>query len=124
MLKIIKIDLKIIIFNKVSVNVKKLIIKILYSFEIRVEKEGKSIFIRGLENINLFCDYEWILEVLSNFIKNVLDNIKENDKIMIEWVEIFIIIIILVSDIGNGIYIEDIYYIFKRFYRSKFLKSN
>ncbi|HFL2477289.1 TPA: sensor histidine kinase [Clostridioides difficile] len=124
LLKITKIDSKTIILNKASVNVKKLITKILYSFETRAEKEGKSISIRGLENTNLFCDYEWISEALSNLIKNALDNTKENDKIMIEWVETPITIIISVSDTGNGIHIEDIHHIFKRFYRSKFSKSN
>ena len=122
--KITKIDSKTIILNKASVNVKKLITKILYSFETRAEKEGKSISIRGLENTNLFCDYEWISEALSNLIKNALDNTKENDKIMIEWVETPITTIISVSDTGNGIHIEDIHHIFKRFYRSKFSKSN
>ncbi|AQU11331.1 HAMP domain-containing sensor histidine kinase [Clostridioides difficile] len=124
LLKITKIDSKTIILNKASVNVKKLITKILYSFETRAEKEGKSISIRGLENTNLFCDYEWISEALSNLIKNALDNTKENDKIMIEWVETPITTIISVSDTGNGIHIEDIHHIFKRFYRSKFSKSN
>ncbi|EGT5259185.1 two-component sensor histidine kinase, partial [Clostridioides difficile] len=106
LLKITKIDSKTIILNKASVNVKKLITKILYSFETRAEKEGKSISIRGLENTNLFCDYEWISEALSNLIKNALDNTKENDKIMIEWVETPITTIISVSDTGNGIHIE------------------
>lgn len=124
LLKITKIDSKTIILNKASVNVKKLITKILYSFETRAEKEGKSISIRGLENTNLFCDYEWISEALSNLIKNALDNTKENDKIMIEWVETPITTIISVSDTGKGIHIEDIHHIFKRFYRSKFSKSN
>ncbi|MCP8387815.1 sensor histidine kinase [Clostridioides difficile] len=124
LLKITKIDSKTIILNKASVNVKKLITKILYSFETRAEKEGKSISIRGLENTNLFCDYEWISEALSNLIKNALDNTKENDKIMIEWVETPITTIISVSDTGNGIHIEDIHHIFKRFYGSKFSKSN
>ncbi|MGX9755226.1 sensor histidine kinase [Clostridioides difficile] len=124
LLKITKIDSKTIILNKDNVNIKKLITKILYSFETRAEKEGKRISIRGLENTNLFCDYEWISEALSNLIKNALDNTKENDKIMIEWVETPITTIISVSDTGSGIHIEDIHHIFKRFYRSKFSKSN
>lgn len=124
LLKITKIDSKTIILNKDSVNIKKLITKILYGFETRAEKEGKSISIRGLENTNLFCDYEWMSEALSNLIKNALDNTKENDKIMIEWIETPITTIISVKDTGNGIRIEDIHHIFKRFYRSKFSKSN
>ncbi|MGO1042325.1 sensor histidine kinase [Clostridioides difficile] len=124
LLKITKIDSKTIILNKDSVNIKKLITKILYGFETRAEKEGKSISIRGLENTNLFCDYEWMSEALSNLIKNALDNTKENDKIMIEWIETPITTIISVKDTGNGIHIEDIHHIFKRFYRSKFSKSN
>ncbi|MCC0634530.1 HAMP domain-containing histidine kinase [Clostridioides sp. ZZV15-6388] len=124
LLKITKIDSKTIILNKNSVNIKKMITKILYSFETRAEKEGKIISIRGLENTNLFCDYEWMSEALSNLIKNALDNTKENDKIMIEWIETPITTIISVRDTGNGIHIEDIHHIFKRFYRSKFSKNN
>ncbi|HBG7286558.1 sensor histidine kinase [Clostridioides difficile] len=124
LLKITKIDSKTIILNKNSVNIKSLITKILYSFETRAEKEEKIISIKGLENATLFCDYEWMSEALSNLIKNALDNTKENDKIMIEWIETPITIVIYVRDTGSGIHIEDMHHIFKRFYRSKFSKSN
>lgn len=124
LLKITKIDSKTMILNKGSVNIKKLITKILYSFETRAEKEGKSISIKGTESTTLFCDYEWMSEALSNLIKNALDNTKENDKIIIEWFETPITTIISVRDTGSGIHIEDIHHIFKRFYRSKFSKSN
>lgn len=124
LLKITKIDSKTIILNKNNVNLKSLITKILYSFETRAEKEGKSIFINGSENTSLFCDYEWMSEALSNLIKNALDNTKENDKITIEWLETPITTIVSVKDTGNGIHVEDIHHIFKRFYRSKFLKDS
>lgn len=124
LLKITKIDSKTIILNKSNVNLKSLITKVLYSFETRAEKEGKAISINGSENTLLFCDYEWISEALSNLIKNALDNTKENDKITIEWIETPISITVLVRDTGNGIYVEDIHHIFKRFYRSKFSKNS
>lgn len=62
-------------------------------------------------------------EVLSNLIKNALDNTKENDKITIEWIETPISTTVSVRDTGNGIHVEDIHHIFKRFYRSKFSNS-
>lgn len=124
LLKITKIDSKTIVLNKNNVNLKNLIVKILYSFETRAEKEGKVISVNGSENTLLFCDYEWMSEALSNLIKNALDNTKENDKITIEWFETTITTIVSVKDTGNGIHVEDIHHIFKRFYRSKFSKDN
>ncbi|MDN9927265.1 sensor histidine kinase, partial [Clostridioides difficile] len=43
--------------------------------------------------------------------------------IKIGWFETTITTIVSVKDTGNGIHVEDIHYIFKRFYRSKFSKD-
>ena len=52
--------------------------------------------------------------------KNALDHTREGDVIRIEWKQFASIVQIAVKDNGSGIHPEDLYHIFKRFYRSRF----
>ena len=71
----------------------------------------------------LLCDRNWIIEAISNLVKNALDHTKKGDSIHIEWRTFASIVQIVVKDNGSGIYPEDLHHIFKRFYRSRFSKD-
>ena len=55
---------------------------------------------------------------MSNLIKNALDHTGRGDFVKISWEKSPVMIRISVEDNGSGISEEDIYHIFKRFYRS------
>lgn len=59
-------------------------------------------------------------EAVSNLVKNALDHTVPGNRIQIEWKQITDLTQITITDDGSGIHPEDIYYIFKRFYRSRF----
>ena len=69
------------------------------------------------------CDRDWLIEAISNIVKNAFDHTKEGDSIQIEWEQFASIIQIKVKDTGCGIHPEDLHHIFKRFYRSRFSKD-
>lgn len=69
------------------------------------------------------CDRNWIMEAISNLIKNALDHTEKGDFIRIEWRTFASVVQITVKDNGSGISPEDLHYIFKRFYRSCFSKD-
>ncbi|MNN84348.1 Phosphate regulon sensor protein PhoR [compost metagenome] len=55
--------------------------------------------------------------------KNALDHTEAGGSITIEWDKLPANTQITVKDNGSGIHNEDIYHIFKRFYRSRFSKD-
>ena len=56
---------------------------------------------------------------MDNLVKNALDHTKSGDTIQVEWNALPSMVQIKVRDNGSGIHPEDLYHIFKRFYRSK-----
>lgn len=92
-----------------------------YSF--RAEQEGKEIGLEGDEQAVLTCDRVWLTEAIGNLLKNALDHTARGDRILIRWRQSPCLTQITVEDTGSGIHPEDLYHIFKRFYRSRFSKD-
>lgn len=117
LLKIVRLDAKTISFEKKPCDVGGLVKDAAEGFITRAEKEGKQLCLEGEETI-LNCDRNWTEEAVSNLIKNALDHTDEGDFVKISWEKSPVMIRISVEDNGSGISEEDIYHIFKRFYRS------
>lgn len=71
----------------------------------------------------LLCDRNWLAEAVGNIVKNALDHTKAGNSVSVEWRSFASMVQIVVKDNGSGIHPEDIHYIFKRFYRSRFSKD-
>ena len=123
LLKITKLDAGTILLEKRSENVSEFAEEIKKHFLFRAEQEEKEICLSGKEEITLLCDRNWIIEAISNLVKNALDHTDKGDLIRIEWQAFASIIQITVKDNGSGIHPEDLPHIFKRFYRSRFSKD-
>lgn len=123
LLKITKLDAGTIVLENSLENVSELAENIKKHFLFRAEQEGKEILLSGNEEISLLCDRNWIIEAISNLVKNALDHTEKGDIIRIEWRAFTSIVQIAVKDNGSGIHPEDLHHIFKRFYRSRFSKD-
>lgn len=123
LLKITKLDAGTIVLEKSSENIYELAESIKKHFLFRAEREEKKICLSGNEEITLLCDRSWIVEAISNIVKNALDHTEKGDIICIEWRAFASVIQIIIKDNGSGIYPEDLHHIFKRFYRSRFSKD-
>lgn len=123
LLKIAKLDAGTICLEKSPEHVSDLMKTVEKRFRFRAEQEGKKLIFSGSEEIMFFCDRIWILEAVGNIVKNALDHTKEGGIIRIEWKTFASVVQIVVRDNGSGIHPEDLYYIFKRFYRSRFSKD-
>lgn len=123
LLKITKLDAGTIVIEKAIENVSEMINSIERHFSYRAEQEEKKIYLSGDDMVSLLCDHNWIVEAISNIVKNAFDHTKKGDIICIEWKQFASIVQIIVKDNGSGIHPEDLYHIFKRFYRSRFSKD-
>ena len=120
LLKITKLDAGTMVMEKSLVNIADMMNDIELHFSFRAKQEQKTLTLSGSDNAMLFCDRDWIIEAISNIIKNAFDHTNTGNYILIEWKQLSSVTRISIKDNGNGIHSEDIYHIFKRFYRSRF----
>lgn len=123
LLKITKFDAGTIVIEKSIENISEMMGYIQRHFTYRNEQEGKILNFSGDDTITLLCDRNWLIEAISNIVKNAFDHTKKGNTICIEWKQFASIIQITIKDNGSGIHIEDLHHIFKRFYRSRFSKD-
>ena len=120
LLKITRLDAGAVPFEKKTENIADLMRDTELHFAYRAKAEQKQLVLSGPDDVFLFCDRDWLSEAIDNLVKNAIDHTQSDDTIRIEWNALPSAIQIFVKDEGSGIHPEDLYHIFKRFYRSRF----
>lgn len=120
LLNVAKFDAEIIELNQEIQNVSEMMEDVRKRFAFRAAQEGKELLLEGDESLVLFCDRSWLTEAVGNIVKNALDHTGAGGVVRIEWTQAASTLQIMVKDNGTGIHPEDLYHIFKRFYRSRF----
>lgn len=123
MLKLVKLDAGSIVLEKGPENVADMMRDMELHFACRAAREQKKIVLSGPEDLELFCDRDWLGEAIDNIVKNALDHTGEGDTVWVEWRALSASVQIVVKDNGCGIHPEDLHHIFKRFYRSRFSRD-
>ena len=123
LLKITKFDAGTIVIEKSEENVAEMMGSIERHFSFRARQEKKEIYLSGDADITLLCDRNWLIEAISNIVKNAFDHTQKGNAIHIEWKQFVSVIQVIIKDNGSGIHPEDLHHIFKRFYRSRFSKD-
>ena len=120
LLKMAQLDVGVITLEQSPENLSELLEQIKGQYSFRVKQEGKELILEGDEQDILLCDRTWLTEAIGNLVKNALDHTAQGDRIHIQWQQSPCLTQITVEDSGSGIHPEDLYHIFKRFYRSRF----
>lgn len=123
LMKLARLDAGTIELEKSVHNLGEFFHKCLATFLTRAEVEGKEIILCGDAEATLSFDETWLNEAVGNILKNALDHTEAGDQIEISWEETVVTKEIVIKDSGEGIHPDDIHYIFKRFYRSRFSKD-
>jgi len=118
MLKITRLDTGNVVFEKKICPLSELISHAVNELTTRAVNENKTILLEGSDTDTLCCDASWTSEAISNIVKNALDHMNANGTVHITWETSPFTGMIRISDNGDGIAPEEIYHIFKRFYRS------
>jgi len=123
LLKISKFDAGTIVMERKTESISEMMECIKKSFRFRAGQEEKEIILSGDESIDFVCGRNWLIEAVMNIVKNALDHTEKGGLIRIEWKMSASSLQIAIKDNGTGIHPEDLYYIFKRFYRSWYSKD-
>ena len=124
MLKLSKLEAKVIDFKTDKVNINELIKRSISPLLVPIELRNISLNINGDKEASYTVDIEWSSEALSNIIKNCIEHTKEGGTLDITYEENPIYSEIIIKDNGEGIDKDDIQNIFKRFYKGKNSKSD
>ena len=124
MLKLSKLEAKVIDFKTEKVNINELIRRSISPLSVPMELKNISLNINGNKEASYIGDIEWSSEALGNIIKNCIEHTKEGGNLNISYEENPIYSEIVIKDNGEGIDKDDIPNIFKRFYKGKNSKSD
>ena len=124
MLKLSKLEAKVIDFKTDKVNINELIKRSISPLLVPIELRNISLNINGDKEASYIGDIEWSSEALGNIIKNCIEHTKEGGNLNISYEENPIYSEIIIKDNGEGIDKSDIPNIFKRFYKGKNSKSD
>lgn len=124
MLKLSKVEAKVIDFEKKEVKVSELIKKSISPSLIPMEIKNIELTVNGDENISYIGDINWSCEAIVNIIKNCVEHTDTNGKINISYEENPLYCEVVIKDSGEGIDKKDLPHIFKRFYKGKSSKDD
>lgn len=119
MLKLSKVEAKVINFENKKINIKELINKSISPSLIPMELKNIDLSISGDEKASYIGDINWSSEALVNIIKNCVEHTNENGSLTINYEENPLYSEIIIKDSGEGIDKKDLPHIFKRFYKGK-----
>ncbi|MDQ0556906.1 sensor histidine kinase [Paraclostridium ghonii] len=119
MLKLSKVEAKVINFKNEKVNVKKLIKMSIQPSLIPIELKNIDVSINGNSDAVFLGDMNWSIEALVNIIKNCVEHTFYNGSLNISYEENSLYTEIVIKDSGEGIDKKDLPHIFKRFYKGK-----
>ena len=77
-------------------------------FAYQAQQQEKTLVLSGDEEVALVCDQTWLIEAISNIVKNAFDHTKAGATIRLTWRAFASMVQIIVSDNGSGIHPEDL----------------
>ena len=117
LLKLSKFDVNAITFKKENVKWSKILKEVIKNVAYLSDLKNITI-VKDNNDGEIYCDYNWEIEALTNILKNSLEHSKENKKIYLNFSSNKIYDLVTIKDEGKGISKKDLPHIFERFYQS------
>lgn len=119
LLKLSKLDAKVVEFENKPVNLEKMINEILENLGVLIELKQVKIIKQFQSDAEIIGDYNWNKEAIQNIIKNAIEHTGEGKGIIIRVLKNDVYTSISIEDEGQGIEKEELKHIFERFYKAK-----
>lgn len=123
LLKLSKLDAKVVEFENKPVNLQNVIDEILENLEVMIELKQVKIIKEFPNSVEIMGDYNWNKEAIQNIIKNAIEHTREGKAIKIKVEKNDVYTSIAIQDEGEGIEKEELKHIFERFYKAKGAKE-
>ena len=117
--KMVKLEQDVIAFDAEGISIKKTLLDAIDTVYEKLEKKGIMLVSEPYEDIRLFHNRKWTVEVFVNLLENAIKYTQQGGTIQIKVCPYEIYTEIQIIDNGCGIHEEEITEIFKRFYRSR-----
>lgn len=124
MLKLSKVEAKVINFEKKEVKINELIKRAVAPSLIPMEIKNIELSISGDENTSYIGDINWSSEAFVNIIKNCIEHTPQGGKVNINYDQNSLYCEVVIKDSGEGVDKKDLPHIFKRFYKGKTSKED
>lgn len=119
LLKLSKLDAGVVEFLEETVQWDSLLAEVTDKLEVLAELKQITIKREGTEGMRMRGDERWLLEAVSNIVKNAIEHSREGQKILICTEENAVYQSVTVKDFGEGLEEEEQKHIFERFYKSR-----
>ena len=117
--KMVKLEQDVIVFDAEGISIRKTLLEAIDTVYEKLEKKGIMLVSEIYEDILLFHNRKWTVEVFVNLLENAIKYTQNGGTIQIKVRPYEIYTEIQIIDNGCGIHEEEITEIFKRFYRSR-----
>lgn len=124
LLKLSRFDANVVEFNDKYNKIDKIIEKVIKNVEVLSDLKNVEIVSNIFENFEIYCDFNWQVEGITNIVKNAIEHSTCGSKVYITCEKNKLYSKIEIKNLGIGIPKEDIKNIFKRFYKGKTSNEN
>ena len=119
LLKLSKFDANTIEFNNSEYKINKIIESVEDNLRDLLDLNDVTLNITGNKKDALYCDHHWLVEALTNIVKNCIEHSKPGDSIDINYSKSELLTKITIKDYGTGMNEKDRKHLFDRFYKGE-----
>lgn len=119
LLKLSRFDINAVNYNNDFNNIKLIINKVVNNVSTLSDLKNIKVNINIQDDFNLYCDFNWQVEALTNIVKNSIEHSFKDKNIIINASDEKLYSKIEITNYGIGINDKDIKHIFDRFYKGK-----
>lgn len=119
LLKLSRFDINAVNYNSQNNSVKSIMDKVMNNVSTLSDLKNIKVNINIQDDFNLYCDFNWQVEALTNIVKNSIEHSFKDKNIIINASDEKLYSKIEITNYGIGINDKDIKHIFDRFYKGE-----